>query len=185
VFFCSLFCTAAFHVTKDDTRDVLREITLSPTVVFPVSFSFAINASDYHMFSVSNAHFFESFFKNITDGITDGFEDLLSSRNGSVFSLPLDLQIRVAQESNQVLMEGSALVIALNATEPSSYDGWSDLAIAAFHSKASSSALRNLASPHTFKARFFFATLCCMSCQFAKFCQTYGISVFQHLFSTL
>jgi hypothetical protein len=156
-FFCAhFFVTAAFHVTKDDTRDVLREITLSPTVVFPVSFSFAMNASDYYLLTVSNAHFFESIFKNITDGITDGFEDLLSSRNGSVFSLPLDLQIRVAQESNQVLMEGSTLVIALNATEPLSYDGWSDLAIAAFHSKASSSAIRNLVSPLTFKARFVF-----------------------------
>lgn len=107
-----------------------------------------MNMSDYHFYAASDPRFFESFFKNISDGITDGFKHL--QPNGAVFSLPLDFQMRVAHDLSQVVMEGSALMIALNATEPSSYDGWSDRAIAAFHSNAPSSAIRNLVSPQTF-----------------------------------
>ena len=139
---------AAFHVTKDDTRVMLREITHGSTVVFPGSYTLVMNMSDYYVYAASDPRFFESFFKNISDGITDGFKHL--QPNSAVFSLPLDFHMRVAHDLGQVFMEGSALMIALNATEPSSYDGWSDRAIAVFHSNAPSSAIRNLVSPQTF-----------------------------------
>lgn len=139
------FTPAAFHVTKDDTRVMLREITHGSTVVFPGSYTLVMNMSDYYVYAASDPRFFESFFKNILDGITDGFKHLQPN-----ISLPLDFHMRVAHDLGQVFMEGSALMIALNATEPSSYDGWSDRAIAAFHSNAPSSAIRNLVSPQTF-----------------------------------
>jgi hypothetical protein len=145
--------SAAFHISKSDTRVTLRELTHGSTVVFPGSYTLVMNMSDYSSFAASDPRFFESLSKNISNAITDGFTLLLSARNGSVFSLPLDIQMRVAQESGEVrfIMEGSALVIALNATEPSSYNGWSDRAIAAFHSKAPSSAIQNIVSQQTFK----------------------------------
>ncbi len=144
---------AAFHVSKSDTRVTLRELTHGSTVIFPGSYTLVMSISNYSSFAASDPRFFDSLHTNISNGISDGFKLLLSARNGSVFSLPLDIQMRVAQESGQVrfIMEGSALVIALNATEPSSYDGWFDRAIAAFHSKAPSSAIQNLVSQQTFK----------------------------------
>jgi hypothetical protein len=155
------FSTAAFHVTDGDTRIMLKEITLGSTLVFPGSYTVTMSVSDYHTFTESGPRFFESFFKNVSDGITDGFEQLLSAREGSVFSIPLGFQMRVAPASGQVVMESSALMIALNATEPSSYDGWRERAIAAFHSKAPSPAIRNLVSLQSFQVRFVsLATTC-------------------------
>ena len=143
---------AAFHVSKSDTRVTLRELTHGSTVIFPGSYTLAMSISNFSSFAASDPRF-DSLHTNILNAITDGFKLLLSARNGSVFSLPLDIQMRVAQESGpvRIIMEGSALVIALNATEPSSYDGWFDRAIAAFHSKAPSSAIQNLVSQQTFK----------------------------------
>ncbi len=154
--------TAAFHVTNGDTRITLREITLGSTVVFPGSYTVTMSASDYHTFTASGPRFFESFFKNISDGITDGFKQLLSAREGAVFSLPLDFQMRVSPASGQVVMEGSALMIALNATEPSSYDGWRERAMAVFHSKAPSPAIRNLVSLQSFQVRFVSLATACL-----------------------
>jgi len=142
---------AAFHATKDDSRVLLREITHGSTVVFPGSYTLTMNMSDYHFYAASDPHFFESFFKNISDGITDGFKHVQSAGDGSVFLLPLDFQMRMAQDSSEVVMEGSALMIALNASEASSYDGWRDHAIAVFHSKAPSAAIQSLVSPQTFQ----------------------------------
>ena len=111
--------------------------------------------SDYYYF-MANPHsqFGVSLFEDITNAITDGFKQLLSARDGSVLSVPLDFQTRPAQLSSQIIIEGSALMIALNATQPSSYVGWYENAIASFQSKASP-AIRNLnlLSPQTFQAR--------------------------------
>jgi len=59
--------------------------------------------------------------------------------------------MRFSPVSGQVVMESSGLMIALNATEPSSYDGWRERAIAAFHSRTPSPAIRNLVSLQTFQ----------------------------------
>jgi hypothetical protein len=156
--------TAAFHVTNGDTRMTLRDITLGSTVVFPGSYSVTMSASDNYTFTASDPRFFESFFKNISDGITDGFQHLLSAREGSVFMLPLGFQMRFSPVSGQVVMEGSGLMIALNASEPSSYDGWRERAIAAFHSRTPSPAIRNLVSLQTFQVRFVSLATACLYC---------------------
>jgi hypothetical protein len=110
-----------------------------------------MNISDYNLFASSEPRFYESLFKNISDGITGGLKSLLSAREGSVFFIPIDSQMRIAHEYGQYVIESSGFVIALNASEPPSYDVWSELAIAVFHSKAPSSAIRNLVSAQTFK----------------------------------
>lgn len=111
--------------------------------------------SDYYYF-MANPHsqFGVSLFEDITNAITDGFKQLLSARDGSVLSVPLDFQTRPGQLSSQIIIEGSALMIALNATQPSTYVGWYENTIASFQSKASP-AIRNLnlLSPQTFQAR--------------------------------
>ncbi len=124
--------------------------------MFPGSYSLLMNVSDYYLFAAhSSPQFSGSLLNNITDAITDGFKRWLSARDGSVFSVPLDFQTRPAQHWSQIIIEGSALIIALNATEPPSYVGWYDHAIAAFHSKASPAIQNlNLLSPQTFQARF-------------------------------
>ena len=118
------------------------------TFVFPGSYSLVIDITAYNQFGVL-------LFENITNAMTEGFKHLLSARDGSVFSVALDFQTRPVQHSSQIIMEGSSLMIALNATEPSSYIGWYEQTIAAFHSKAPP-AIRNLnlLSPQTFQARF-------------------------------
>jgi hypothetical protein len=126
------------------------------TVVFPGSYSLLMNISDYSLFLANpNPQYFGSLLNNITGAITEGFRRLLSARDGSVFSVPLDFQTRSAQHPSQMIIEASALVVALNATEPSSYAGWYESATAAFKSKASSAIQSlNLLSPQNFKARF-------------------------------
>jgi hypothetical protein len=126
------------------------------TVVFPGSYSLLMNMSDYYLFLANpNPQYFGSIFNNISGAITDGFKRLLSARDGSVFSVPLDFETRPAQHPSQMIIEASALIVALNATEPSSYAGWYENAIAAFNSKASSAIQSlNILSPQNFKARF-------------------------------
>jgi hypothetical protein len=139
--------------------------------VFPGSFSLVMNMSDYYFFAAnSDPQLVGSLFDNITNAITEGFKRLLSAREGSVVSVPLDFQTRPAQHLSQIIIEGSALMIALNASEPSSYGGWYELAIAAFNSKASP-AIRNLnlLSPQTFQARDDSPILFCIAFLFHSF----------------
>ncbi len=122
--------------------------------------------SDYSLFLANpNPQYFGSFINNITIAITEGFRRLLSARDGSVFSVPLDFQTRSAQHPTQMIIEASALVVALNATEPSSYAGWNENTIASFNSKASSAIQNlNLLSPQNFKASFI--AQCCSAIWF-------------------
>jgi hypothetical protein len=124
-----------------------------------------MNMSDYSLFLANpNPQYFGSFINNITSAITEGFRRLLSARDGSVFSVPLDFQTRSAQHPSQMIIEASALVVALNATEPSSYAGWYENTIASFNSKASSAIQNlNLLSMQNFKASFI-AQYCSANC---------------------
>ncbi len=146
---------AAFRVSEDDSRVVLREITHGSSLVFSGSYSLVMKMSDYYLFVANpNSQLPGSLLNNITDAITDGFRRLLSARDGSVFSVPLDYQTRPAQDWSQIIIEGSALMIALNATEPPSYAGWYEHTVSAFHSKASPAIQSlNILSLETFQAR--------------------------------
>jgi hypothetical protein len=155
----SFHLLAAFHVTPDDSRVMLRELTHSSTVVLYASYSVVMNASDYSLFAANfgpqSGNPNQYFINNITDAITDGLKHLLPAHPGSVFSFSLDFQAQphYTSHSNQIIVEGSVLVFALNATEPLTYVGWSDLAIAAFQSKAPPAIQhRNIFSPQNFKA---------------------------------
>lgn len=148
--------------------------------MFPGSYSLVMNMSDYYSFTAnSDPQFVGSLFDNITNAITDGFKHLLSAREGSVFSVPLEFQTRPgpAHHLSQIIVEGSALMIALNATEPPSYVGWYEHAITAFYSKASP-AIRNLnlLSPQTFQARFICPIVFCFACALLS-CQPRKCSV--------
>lgn len=150
------------------------------TVVFPGSFSLVINVSDYYLFAANS----DPLFDNIMNAITEGFRRLLSAREGSVVSVPLDFQTRPAQHLSQIIIEGSALMVALNATEPSSYSGWYELAIAAFNSKASPIIRNlNLLSPQTFQARVCDPILFCIAFPFHSF-QTHNFCIYAHTLNT-
>jgi hypothetical protein len=154
------FCTdcllpaAAFYVSKDDSRTLLKEIIYGPTFVIPSSFSLAMNTSDFQKLS-SVPQYFDSFIKNISNGVLDGFKQLFPNRDASILTLSSDLQVMAAQDISPVLIEGSALLIVLNSSGPLSFDGWTNNAINSYHFKASSAETRNLVSEQTFKASLF------------------------------
>lgn len=169
--------SSAFQVTKDDTRLMLRELIHSPTFVYPGAFSLTMNLSDHYFFG-RDPFFFESLHKNITESIMEGFKRLQSARDGSVFALFSHSQTRMALDSNQVLIEGSVSLIALNSTGPASYESWSNHAIDSFHAKALADEIQRLVSPATF--------MVCESCSVRlKFCLGLGLKTFlQHFFES-
>ncbi len=149
----SFICFAAFHVTADDSRAILREITYGSTIVIPSSYSLVMNMSDYHSFVQNpSPHFLATLISSINSAIADGLKRLLSARESSVYFTPLEIEWQPGQQFNQIILEGNVLLISLNATEPSSYVGWSDHAVSAFQS-GSFSAIQNpnLFSSQTFK----------------------------------
>ena len=181
--FLSSCCThlrllsSAFQVTKDDTRLMLRELIHSPTFVYPGLFSLTMNLSDHYFFG-RDPFFFESLHKNITESIMEGFKRLQSARDGSVFALFSHSQTRMALDSNQVLIEGSISLIALNSTGPASYESWSNHAIDSFHAKALADEIQRLVSPATF--------MVCESCSVRfKFCLGLGLKTFLQHFLNL
>jgi hypothetical protein len=115
-----------------------------------------MNISDYNLFVANpNLQLSGSLLNIITDAIADGFKRWLSARDGSVVSVPLDVHTLPAQHWNQIIIEVSALIVALNATEPPSYAGWYEQSVAAFNSKAPSAIQNlNLITTKTFQARF-------------------------------
>jgi hypothetical protein len=141
--------SSAFQVTKDDTRLILRELIYGPTFVYPGAFSLTMNLSDHYFFG-RDPFFYESLHKNLTESIMEGFKRLQSARDGSVFALFSDSQTLMAIDSNQVLIEGSVSLIALNSTGPASYESWSNHAIDSFHAKALTNDFRRLVSSTTF-----------------------------------
>jgi hypothetical protein len=152
----------AFHVTPNDSRVMLREITHGSTVVLFASYSLVMNASDFSSVSASfspqypgdpNQHI-------LIDAIAEGFKHLLPSPHGSVFSLP---RSTVVSYLSQVTIEGGVILFALNASEPHTFDGWSNLSIAAFQAKVPPSIQnRSILSPQNFKVMFDFPFLFCI-----------------------
>jgi hypothetical protein len=157
---------AAFRVSEDDSRVVLREISHSPSLVLSVSYSLVMKMTDYYLFVAnSNSQLSGSLLNNITDAITDGHRRWLSARDGSVFSVPFEFQTRPSQDLSEITIEGSALIIALNATEPSDAS-WTAYTSSAFHHSTDSPAIHslNILSPETFQARLCCPNFSCIMC---------------------
>ena len=103
-------------MTKDDPRLVARDITHSPTFVFPGVFSLNMTAAKYNS-SFSTSSLLEELLNTITDSIMEGFRlEFHNSHDGSVFAVGSEpLVIRDAQ---YVVIQGSASLFALNVTSP-------------------------------------------------------------------
>jgi hypothetical protein len=165
---CSRELSAAFLVTKEDSRLVARDITHGPTFVYPGFFSLKMTAAVHDSFtsnsSFSNSSLLEELLNAITDSIMEGFSfGFHNSHDGSVFAV--GSEALVIRDAQYVVVEGSASLFALNVTSPTNIEHWE----AAWYNHTINTIMSkvshihsNIISRDTFKVHF-----TCLNCTFS------------------
>ena len=112
---------AAFRVSKDEPRLILREIT-DGFFVMRGTFILNMSLSDHN--ATLKPDFIDELLINITTSITNGLQHVLAlTRDGSVFAAPSE--ILVYEKNDERVYEGSALFIASNSSGPP-MQSWND-----------------------------------------------------------
>jgi len=150
VFMCEF---AAFRVSKDEPRLILREITDGSSFLMRGTFILNMSLSDHN--ATLKPDFIDELLINITTSITNGLQHVLAlTRDGSVFAAPSE--ILVYEKNDERVYEGSALFIALNSSGPTMQswnDAWYNITINSIHAMATHWAIKDIVSRSTFKAR--------------------------------
>ena len=150
VFMCEF---AAFRVSKDEPRLILREITDGSSYVMRGTFILNMSLSDRNFTLKSDL--IDQLLIDITKSLTNGFQHALAiTRDGSVFAAPSE--ILVYENNDGRFYEGSALFIALNSTGPTMQswnESWYNITLNSIHAMATHWAIKDIVSRSTFKAR--------------------------------
>ena len=144
---------AAFRLSKDDPRLILREITDASSFVMRGTFILNMSLSDRNF--TLKPDLIDQLLIDITKSLTNGFQHALAiTRDGSVFAAPSE--ILVYENNDGRFYEGSALFIALNSTGPTMQswnESWYNISLNSIHAMATHWAIKDIVSRSTFKAR--------------------------------